>query len=406
MAERILVRKIEANLWQWREVTAQGHWRGNQFYTGDINLLRETVEGRAVWLLLSGPHIVSQRLPADIKDRRQLIKVLPFEVEENVIEPIEDMQFAYGPVDNGSIAVAYGDLEWIQAEIAAVEEAGCDVQRCLVDYLMLPRAEDGCTLLLENGLLMAHTDHGVGFAVEQDTAALYLQSLAGSLQPAVLQLYADTEEGMQALRALLPQAWAGNDSLIIDESEAGYWDVIDPNTNGVFDFRTGKLARRLPFNRWWEEWKMPLITTAAAFVVAIGAAWLAQWQADEERKRIMAETDAIYRQAVPSGSITDPERQLRALLGNSGAGAGQSSNAVALLAGVAPALGSMENVKVRNFRYSADNGQLQMNVEADGFAAFEVLRTKIAEAGYQVEIKSANVFGDTHQAQLRVSEAG
>ncbi len=405
MAERILVKKIGGNLWQWREVTAQGTWRGDAVYAGDINLLRETVEGKAVWLVLPGPDIVSQRLPADIKDRRQLLKILPFEVEEHVINPIEDMQFAYGPVDNGSICVAYGDLEFIQTCIAEVEETGADVQRCLVDYLMLPRSEDACTLLLSDGALMAHTDKGVGFVTEETMVPMYLQALASSVQPVSLQLYGESEEALDKLQRMLPQPWADNEELRIEEEVAGFWDVVDPGSQGLFDFRTGRLARKLPFNRWLEEWKLPAMATVAAFAIALGGTWFGQMRADQERRAIMAQTDAIYRQVAPGGAITDPERQLRAMLG-SAASSGQGSNAVTLLAGVAPAVGAMEQVVVRNLRYSADTGQLQMNVEADSFATFETLRNRIAEAGFTVDIRSANVFGDTHQAQLRISEAG
>ena len=128
-------------------------------------------------------------------------------------------------------------------------------------------------------------------------------------------------------------------------------------------------------------------------------------KAEQERKRIMAQTDAIFRQAVPQGTISDPLRQLRGMLGNN-TNQAQASNAVSLLAGVAPAITSLDEVSVRSFRYNHDSGELQLNLEAKSFDTFENLRGKIAEAGLSVEIKSANVYGDVHQAQLRVSGAG
>jgi type II secretory pathway component PulL len=96
---------------------------------------------------------------------------------------------------------------------------------------------------------------------------------------------------------------------------------------------------------------------------------------------------------------------LRSLLG-SGGETGGSSNAVQLLVGVAPAISAIDEVVVRSLRYSRDNGQLQLNLEAKSFDTFETLRARISETGLQVEIKSANVYGDMHQAQLRVAEAG
>ncbi len=405
MAEKIIVRKVASGLWQWRDVAGQGDWRSNSFYTGDINLLKESIDGKAVWLVLPGQSIVSQQVTTEISDRRQLAKILPFEVEENIIDPIEDLHFAFGPLRERRIAVAYGDAEWMQSAVMEIEGTGAEVDRVTVDYALLPGPDDGWVLLLENGQLMAHIAPGVGFAVEIEAAALYLAALSASGQPGQIQLFADTEEGLDLLRAALPEAWADRSSILIEESEAGFWDLVRPDQAGPFNFRGGRLARKLPLTKWWQDWKTPVIAIAAAFLVALGVTWLGLMEVDRQRKEITKQTDEIFRQVVPTGSISDPERQLRGLLGKSGSSVG-ASNLMSILAGVAPAIGEFDQVRIRNFRYSSENRQLQLNIEADSFATFESLRNKIAEAGLTVDIRSANVQGDTHQAQLRVSEAG
>jgi type II secretory pathway component PulL len=93
-------------------------------------------------------------------------------------------------------------------------------------------------------------------------------------------------------------------------------------------------------------------------------------------------------------------------LGNAGASSAGSSNVVRLIAGVSPAIQNFGDVTVKGMRYSVEGGQLQLNIEAKSFDTFEALRAKIAEAGFSVDLKSANAYGDVHQAQLRVSEAG
>lgn len=406
MSDRILVRKIEHNLWQWREASGQGEWLRDAFYTGDVNLLKESVDGRQVWLVIPGQEVVSQRVEVEIKDRKQLLKILPYEIEDGIIDAVEDLHFVYGNIENDTIPVAYADTEWLQACISEVEATGAEVQRCSVDYLQLPRPADGWVLLLENGVLLAHVESGVGFAVEQSMAGAFLAALAAQQPPpANLHLYADSEQSLMALHALLPAIVTQNESIVITEQEAGFWDLVSPANPLAPEFRTAKLARRLPFDKWWHEFKYPIIATAAGFLIALGTAAMGLHKAELERKRIMAQTDAIFRQAVPQGTISDPVRQLRGMLGNN-TNQGQSSNAVALLAGVAPAIKSLSEVSVRSFRYSHDTGQLQLNLEAKSFDTFETLRGKIAETGLSVDIKSANVYGDVHQAQLRVSGAG
>lgn len=406
MSERILVRKIEHNLWQWREVTDGGAWLSDAFYTGDINLLKESVEGRQVCLIVPGQEVVSQRVEADIKDRKQLLKILPYEIEDSIIDAVEDLHFVFGAIDNDTIPVAYTDAEWLQACISEVEALTAEVQRCSVDYLQLPRPADGWILLLENEVLMAQVDSGVGFAVEQPMAGAYLTALATQQPaPASLHIYGDSEASLMALHALLPLELTQSEEIVITEEEAGFWDLVRAERQPAPEFRTGKLARRLPLAKWWQEFKYPVIAAAAGFLIALGTAAMGLQKAELERKRIMAQTDAIFRQAVPQGTITDPLRQLRGLLGGN-TNQGHASNAVPLLAGVAPAITSLSEVSVRSLRYNHDTGQLQLNLEAKNFDTFETLRSKIAESGLSVEIRSANVYGDVHQAQLRVSGAG
>lgn len=410
VSERILVRKIEENLWQWREVSSQGDWCAEAYYTGDINLLKESSQGKPTWLVLPGQNVVSQHVPADIKDRNQLLKILPYEIEDDVIDPIEDMHFSYGQILGDSISVAYGELNWFAASIDEIETTGADVALCGVDYLQLPRADAGWTLLLENGILLALIDNGEGFAIEQEMAGMYLTALyskveaSGSL-PKSLQLYADGEDTLYALNQLLPEELTSDEEITIEAEEASLWDIISPSTPLNGNFRSGRLSRKLPFDKWWTDYKTPIIATAAAFVLAIVSVWMGEAKLSQERKQIMVQTDGIYRQVVPSGKITEPSRQLRGLLGKSGSSSADPSNVVSLISGIAPAIDSIKNLKVKSFRYTVSKRQLQMNIEGKSYDDFEVLRGKIAEAGFKVEIKNQSAYGEVFQAQMRVSEA-
>lgn len=405
MATRVLVRKLREDLWQWRATTAEGAWLSDEFYTGDINLLKEAIAGAIVWLIVPGTSAVSQVTEADIKDRKQLTRTLPFELEDDIIDPVEQLHFAFGPIQNDSIAVVYAETDYLRECIDELEALGAEVQRCLVDYLQMTIANGAWTVLLEGDLVWAHTAYGEGFTVEAATAPLYFRALAEALPPSSVLLVADHDQALEQLASSLPNAFQSN-GIAVERKLGCYWDLIDPRAQPVLDFRTGALAQRLPLEKWWKTWQMPLIAYAAAFLVTLGATMMAKVQTEKEQRQTLVQTDEIYRQVVPAGSITNPERQLKAMLGGTGAGVGKPSNAVTLIAAVAPAIDSFDDVVIRNFRYNADSAQLQMNIEASSFGTFENLRSKIAEQGYQVEIKSANVYGEVHQAQLRVTEAG
>ncbi len=395
------MRKVQDNLWQWRVADTEGHWHSDAFFTGDINLLKETIAGQTVWLIVPGFDVVTERCAADIKDRRQLIQTLPYELEEDIIDPVEHLHFAFGDIEGDTITAAYGSRETLLANIEEIEAVGCEVQRCLVDYLQMKREGNQWVLLLEGDNLLVRTEVGLGFTTELSMVPHYLEALLNEGQPEGLTLVADDDAGLDQLERLLPETLRNDANLQWQTLQGCYWDLLNPAAAPKMDFRSGALARKLPFDKWWATWKAPLITYAAAFTVVLVLTWIAQAQTAKEQKAVIARTDDIYREVVPDGRITDPGRQLRTLLGGSGGG-GKTSNAVELITAVAPAIAAFDDVVIRNFRYNADNSQLQMSVEAKSFGTFESLRSKIAENGFEVEIKSANVYGDVHQAQMRV----
>lgn len=177
MSERIYVRKLENNLWQWRHVTPQGQWASESFYTGDINLLAESINGKQVVLLLPGQNAVSMREETDLKDRKLISKVLPFQVEEHIIDSLDELVFAYGPVKDGALTLCYVNEEYARSSIDELEANGALVQRVLVDYLELAREEGSFTLILEHDQVMVADDQGSGFCVELGLAPLVLKSL-------------------------------------------------------------------------------------------------------------------------------------------------------------------------------------------------------------------------------------
>lgn len=438
MSERIFVRKLENNLWQWRQLNTQGHWVSESFYTGDINLLAESIQGRQVTLLLPGQHAVSMRVETDLKDRKLISKVLPYQVEEHIIDNLDELAFAYGPVKDGFITLCYTDEAFARESIEAIESHGGQVQRVLVDYLELSREENSFTLVLENDQLLVADDQGSGFCVEYSLAPLMLKSMfAEGSRPKLLLVAGSTSELAQ-LKAMLPEAILEQDqdtnqetstqdnttrehfaslddeeddftvsvsgsSSQITEEIGSYWDFVLVRVKPEIDFRQGRLARQLPFARWAKEWRLP----AAAAVIALGLAMLtATLELTTTRKmyrQLVADRDNFYRQVIPgAGNVVDPVKTLKAKLG--GGNQTPGSNLIGILNNIGPAISGHKDVKVSSFRYTHENRELQLNLEAKDIATLEAVRNQIAQTGLKAEIKRASVSGEVNQALMRIYE--
>ncbi|HMU66656.1 MAG TPA: type II secretion system protein GspL [Cellvibrionaceae bacterium] len=428
MSERIYVRKLEHNLWQWRHVTPQGQWASESFYTGDINLLAESVNGKQVVLLLPGQNAVSMREETDLKDRKLISKVLPFQVEEHIIDSLDDLVFAYSPVKDGALTLCYVNEEYARASIDALESRGALVQRVLVDYLELAREDGSFTLILEHDQLMLADDQGSGFCVELALAPLVLKSLFAEREPPRLVLVAEGEAELAELKALLPESVlalaaeasaepaeqdeADDDDLEaplkpvnsrISEEIGGFWDYVLVQAKPAIDFRQGPLARKLPFAQWFKEWRIPAAAAVIAFGLAMLAATLELTTSRKQYRQYVAERDGFYRQIIPgAGNVVDPVKTLKAKLG--GANQSPGSNLVGILNNVGPAISAHKDVKVSSFRYTHENRELQLNLEARDIATLEAVRNQIAQTGLKAEIKRASVAGEVNQALMRITE--
>lgn len=408
MTDIIVVRQLVEDLWQWRFANNRTGWLDHEVHSGDLEALSESLphSGMPAVYLLQGENVVAQRITAEARERRHLVKLVPYQLEEQAIDPVDDLHFALGNVQDGKIAVAYTDADSLEQGLTALESAGCDGLHCVADFLLLPRPERGWVLCADGERLLVHSGTGLGLGAELDLAEAVLPALvAHQKAPEQLELCAENSETLANLQALLPESLTAGDSLAVMSREAGFWDLIDPTALPELDFRSGAFGRRLPLTRWWREWRVPLIATAAAFVIAIGVTAGQYWQSQARQDQILEDMKAVYRLAVPNatGDVQDPERRLASLVSGLG-GSRSSSNVMSLLSQVAPSISSKEGLSLSSFRYSADNRELQLNLEADDFSLLEAVRTDIAERGLTAELLRVSAQGDVHQARMRVVE--
>ena len=98
----------------------------------------------------------------------------------------------------------------------------------------------------------------------------------------------------------------------------------------------------------------------------------------------------------------DPVKTLKAKLG--GGNQTPGSNLVGILNNIGPAISAHKDVKLSSFRYTHENRELQLNLEARDIATLEAVRNQIAQTGLKAEIKRASASGEVNQALMRITE--
>ena len=406
MKEKIIARQLGGGLWQWRQVGVEGGWASEYYSTGDTEALADsrTSSTLPVCLGLSGQNVSVRDVEMEVKDKRHLAKLLPFELEEFLIDSVDDLHFVNTPLVDNLTTVLYIKNDDMANALAPFNELKCEVPLCLPEYLFLRRENGGATVVFEDDLVIAHYADGKGFTVEASLAPFVMSDVAHQIEAGqVVNLVADSREKLDLLVAWCPDHWREQD-LDVKMSEGGFWDWADPDIEAsVFNFRRGKFAKQLPYMRWINHWKIPAAAVAAAFVLSLGVSYAEYFSAKSENKRIITQIDEVYKKAVPGGRARDPERDLESKVRSLGK-KNKASNFIFLFDSVASSIKGSSGITLESIRYNADQGELQLSLSGNDISSLEAMRGKVTAKGLEAEFVRIDKRSDSHNASMKVTE--
>lgn len=359
-----------------------------------------------VWLAVSSDEIVMQQAFFDASQRRHLAKLMPYEMEEQIIGDVDDFHFAYGALHNDKVAVAYTPIDWLATLLEQFEQAEIEIAVCTPLSLLLPWSEGTWTLRWLGGTALVEVRYAsdLAFNVPRRLLADSLLSLIGTGDsdqlPEQIKLLGQNFEDLQTLQEQLPER-------LQDHATSAQWDQwlsLSIELLPALNLRQQTLGRALPINRWWQTWKPAAMVAGIALIIYLASNWATLSQLRGEQKEYLAASEQAYRTAMPQGSIVEPERQLRAQLSrykssNSDSGAG----AVALLAAVGPILNTNKELTIRNLHYV--EGDMRLNIESPDFQQIDQLRSSLESRSLQAELLGTSSVDEGVQARLRIRNA-
>lgn len=367
---------------------------------GSVDEFAALPENRQAELVLAvpGEKVRLQVVSFAAHERRLLRQTVPFSLEEDLLDDVAAQHFALGPIDGEQVPVAVVGQQWFADWLGRCRQAGLDIKHAVPETLLLPWQPDTWSLRPEGSRWLIRVDRWRGFALEAETAQLALQILLDDAEslPQQLIVWTDAAPDEQALaewRNHLPEMLRGI-------AAVQQWPGAAATAAPSIDFLQGAFARRLPFQRWWSQWRFPAIALAAAVLVQFVVAGIQHHRLQKENLALRQQVEQIYRGVEPAGAITDAERQLRrkvdALRGT------QGGAVLPLLERLGGALESIDGIAIQTLGYSEKSGEIRLNIVAASFKDVEALRAAIARTGFDAQLVSSNADGAKTRAQLRI----
>lgn len=349
----------------------------------------ETLLPSGVVVGLPSDDVRTTLLEVSADERKHLASSLPFMMEEQVADDVDDLHFSSVPADDERHVVAVTRRDRMAAWIEALPSSD-ELKVFSPEALCLPIQNNECCIVVTGEEAVLRWSESQGTRVDVHLLSVVLDSLPEL--PNTLIIYGTDRA---AVLACLSDDQAGR----VDWRQ-GSWGALLmlSQSSSPINLRQGAFAPRLPFDKWWGIWRTVAIAAGLAMTLQF-VADLSQYQTLKNRNlELRSAVQDIYRKANPRGAVVDVEKQLNRQLSEFVGGEGVAAFTPRLVDVVTATLS--QDGRVTSVNYSS--GQLRLNLTADNFAAIERIRQQLEQSGLKATLETSNARDDEVRARLRV----
>ena len=376
--------------------------------SGDSSLedMVSTHNGVKTILVVPTEDLLLTTVKIPTRQRQKLQQAVPFVLEEQLVDDIEDLHFAIGDLDGEgqrSVAVVARTrmTQWLQP----FDNVGLRIQQLIPDLFTVPYDEHSWTLLLEEerALLRTALDGGVALPVE-DVANLINGQLSvidtqDGENPAALNLY-DCREGGEALsfdEISIPLETHPCDSDRYQVYAAGI-------KNGPkLDLLQGDFNRKQQIWRSLRPWRG--VAALAVFLVVLNLmGWGIEYRRLLDRDRQLQQAlEDTYRSTFPKARrVINPRLQMEQKLSKLKQGSSRGDFAP-LMVKAMPVLLDIDGVEVDVLRYKPDS--LEVDLRLKELQAIDQIKEVMSENAFNVTVQNASATGGQAKGRIVISRS-
>lgn len=349
----------------------------------------DTVFPEGVVVGLPSDDVRSTLLKVSPEERKHLSKSLPYMMEEQVAEDVEELHF---------VASALGEEQFLVAFTRQDKMADWVEQLSFNDSLKvfgpealcLPLEGDECCAVVDGDEVVLRWSDAHGARVDLSLLSTVLDSLAEI--PSSLVIYGTDRE--QVVSQL-----TDDQAALVDWRQGG-WGALLLLTKSApqVNLRQGSFAPPLPLVKWWGVWKAVAIAASVALSLQF-VSDVSQFQTlKQQNLELRSAIQDSYRKANPRGAVVDAEKQLDRQIAEF---AGEESVTAFTPKLVDVVTATMaESGRVTSINYTS--GQLRLNLTAQDFASVEQIRQALERAGLKATLETSSARGDEVRARLRI----
>lgn len=370
-----------------------------------------------VALVFSGEYVVSQQVFFQDSERKYFEKMLPYELEENILDDIDDLHFVTAKKKQSPVTVAYTQKKLLDQLFAPFNSCGISVDYCFVDYQLLSPKENEMIFWFSDDRLLCCSPTGIGFSTQGAMARNVLESVltleVGEENNKIEKFLVYVSSNNQGLSAISPNNFSSYDI----ESVKNIFHTLVPEKTIIFyegdpaltlnqpltiNFCCGAYKNKASLSKQVKQFSLLGLLAVVAVLFFLGVNLIEATLLKQKNTVLLEKIQTEVRKVIPEGNIQkNPVRQLTNKLDKVDVTTNEPSQVIILLSNLAPVIQSL-NIDLSTINYSHKEKAIRLNIQAGSFGQLESVRTELKNKGLLAELLESNAVDDKFQARLRI----
>ncbi|WP_122054427.1 type II secretion system protein GspL [Vibrio sp. Evd11] len=357
-----------------------------------LDELTPYAEKRSCIALLPGNECLIKRVEIPKGAARQFDSMLPFLLEDEVAQDIEDLHLTILDKDASHATVCGVDREWLKHALGLFREANIIFRKVLPDTLAVPFEEQGISALQIDQHWLLRQGHYQAVSISEAWLPMFLQSdwvVAGEEEQAttIFSYTAMPSDDVQQQSGVEWQAKPAELVMSLLSQQA-----ITSSVNLL----TGTFKTKSSFSKYWRVWQKVAIAACLLVAVIVTQQVLKVQQYEAQAEAYRAESERIFRAVLPGKqripTVSYLKRQMNDEAKKYG-GSGDGDSLLGWLALLPETLGQVKSIEVESIRYDGNRSEVRLQAKSSDFQHFETARVKLEEK-FVVEQGPLNRNGD------------
>lgn len=357
-----------------------------------LDELTPYAEKRSCIALLPGNECLIKRVEIPKGAARQFDSMLPFLLEDEVAQDIEDLHLTILDKDATHATVCGVEREWLKQALEQFREANIIFRKVMPDTLAVPLEEQGISALQIDQHWLLRQGNYQAVSISEAWLPMFLQSdwvvVDDEEKPATIFSYTSMpSDDVQQQSGVEWQAKPAELVMSLLSQQA-----ITSSVNLL----TGTFKTKSSFSKYWRVWQKVAIAACLLVAVIVTQQVLKVQQYETQAEAYRMESERIFRAVLPGKqripTVSYLKRQMNDEAKKYG-GSGDGDSLLGSLALLPETLGQVKSIEVESIRYDGNRSEVRLQAKSSDFQHFETARVKLEEK-FTVEQGPLNRNGD------------